>query len=580
MGDIKNPKYQRELVKLHQNRINAFNRHMAKQHQTVLDNYKLYKDGMEVDRDNYYSANLTYSLIKGLIPSLVVSDPDIIVEPKKAESLSKIPVIEKVSNYYWRELDIKDQVKKCVLDSFLAPFSIIKTGWNFQLKKLDKVMDPQKNIGGQTTLEPNEYLKKDEPFARRISFLNFIFDLNATCLEETHWLGEKVCKRLWEVQQDERYDKKVRQELKATGKGYQSILEQMEGTVSLEEDPEQFVSIYEVHDRERDLLLTISLDHEMPLRIIKYPYPNLEGTHYETLYFDEIPDTMLGQAPINRIRDQQKMYNRIRTMQFDHVQKNVPKYGYNKSEGDIKKEEIIKWANGEANSIIGVSGDPEQEIKQFTVAPIPQDQYSMAEISKEDMRNTLGAPPSRVGDIAGSRTTASEIQSLNSAEQFRIEDSKAAVENFSAKITRNLIQIMSTQLTDEKTLMIVGEDDFIPLKVSKKEVQGEFGFSVRSGSMAKADRGVERQQLINIVNLLAPIPGANIMPVVKELLKTFSNLKINPNEVFPTGDGSQTPGSENPRGREQEDLRKQGQGAPDEVSNIANLINPNNSRGA
>lgn len=545
----------RDLNELTLKRITSFNRFMEPFHRIMRENLRIYKGEFFVESDSifrefYYEFKLAYSIIKGMLPSLVLSDPDILLTPRKKESVSKVAVAEKVINYYWPELKIKREVRKSVRDTLIYGFGVIKTGWQMKQKFSDKPV-LEEDIGGQVTFSPNEFIRDEDLFVRRVSPFLFGFDPQATSFEDTRWVGEKIIRPVADVKRDMRYEKKIRNKVGGKHLGLQDVIFTDNGMDVVGEDPEQFAELWEVHDKERNLLITVSDGLEEPLRVIPYPFKKLEGTHYSLLDFDEIPDKITGRGLPEILKDQQRTINRIRTFQIDHVKRAVPKYVVSKQAG-MKQEDIDRWANGTAQSIALVNGDA-RDIQLIQAAPIPPDQYRMADIAKGDMLQIAGTPPSRFGQSAGGRTSATEISTINQSEEFRLEDAKTAVEDFSADISRKMIQILVDKLSDEKIFFIVGEENFEPLQFTKSDIQGEFDFRVAAGSMAKPDRAVERQQLINLLNIGAQIPGFPVQDVFKEVLKTFPNLR---NKVHLA---NQTPEQAPPGigGATSEDLAKQ-----------------------
>lgn len=521
-------KFEVDLVELFQKRISSFERHFCGMHDKMREYDKIYKgidpqfpsdsDYVQAEDERFYNMRLIYSVIGNFIPNLVLSDPDIVLRPQKVSSIEKAKTVEKVVNYYWRELAIKSQLKQCVRDSLKYPFGVIKLGWEFKRKILEK-RDKDMDIGGQETFQPNEHIVKDNPFATRISPFLFLWDVQARNLQEARWCGEKIIRPIEDLQRDNRYDKKALKELAHTATGMQDVIFGGEGATIIEDDPDQYGVIYEIHDKERNLLITLAKGVPIPLRVIPYPLKNVEGTHYEVLVLEEQEDKFEGISKIELLKTHQSLINKIRTYQAEHVRNINRIYVHNKN-SEITSEDLIKIQQAPNLSIVSIDGDID-DLKVLPTPAIPQDAYQVAEIAKGELLQVAGQPPSRFGIPAGGRTTATEIQAMGSAEANRLEDSRAIVEDFASAISKKLIQIVGDKLSDEKVLLIAGEENFIPFKFSKEDLKGEFDFIILAGSMTKPNREVKRQQLMNLLNVVGQFPEVNRMEFIKRIFSEF-----------------------------------------------------------
>lgn len=519
-----------DLVSLTKKRIDAWDRFAECMHKDMKDFYDMYtgqffvrKD--DIARDFYYETRLIYTTVNNFVPSIIMSDPDIFLKPQKDTSTQIAETVEIVSNYYWRELGIKEEVKKSLYDAYIYGFGIVKVGWNTKLSPMGKKFEDD-SPGGEKTFDVSEYVKKDAPFVNRISPFLFMWDPQARSLETARWVGEKIIKPIEAVINNNSYDKKALELIQPNTYGVQDVIFGSDGGAALvDDDPDKYVCLYEVHDREREILITLAEGVEVPLRIIPYPYKKLEGTHYTMLVLNPLPDKVEGTSIPELLRDQQIALNRARTLQMNHAKRCARIYGVDVN-GAITDKDLEAISKAVDGTIVKINGSPDQ-IKPLDHAPLPQELFIIGDIAKGEALQITGQPPSDFGMPAGGRTSATEIQSMNTAKQFRVEDHRTIVENFAARITKKLIQIISDKLSDKKVVMITGEDKFIPFKFSKEDIQGEFDFSISAGSMNKASREVERQQLIQLLNIASQIPNINVLEIVKKIMQTFGWKDIN-----------------------------------------------------
>jgi len=564
----------RKLIDLTNQRIDCFERFMEPRYRQMRDWYRLYTGEYFCKNDSfesslYYDVKLLYTIVNNFIPAIVLADPDIIVKPRKNVSVDQIELIEKVSNYYWRELNIKDELKKVVQDTMIFGFGVMKTGWHTKLKSRNKKVDID-SPGGEKTFNVSEYIQADSPLMHRVSPYLFMWDPQARTIDRARWVGEKLIRPIEEVVNNKAYNTKAVNQIQATNFGMQDYIFSEDGQSNLiEEDPDRYVLLYEIHDRERDLLITLAHGVEEPLRVIPYPYKNLEGTHYGMLVYNPLPDKVLGLSLPELLKDQQIALNRARTLQANHAKRAARIYGVNVQSG-IKREDVEALQRATDGSVIFTNDDP-GHIKSIEHAALPRELFEIADIARSDMFQVSGTPPHRIGMPAGGRTTATEIQSMNADEQVRLEDVRAETEDFSAMMTKKMIQIMANKLSDEKVVMIVGEDKFVPFTFTREDLRGEFDFTIDAGSMSRQSREVERQQLMQFLNMAAQVPGVNPLEIVKRIAKTFGWKQLD--KIF-------APPQPQQQGQVLDTAMQNQNTPPDQASILANLTQAFNREGS
>jgi len=516
-----------QLVKLFQKRIKSFEDTYKEEHDKWRTLFFLYRGDEDLapgrgDTEALYNVKLIFSVVRNFIPSLVISDPDILLFPRKMESMKDVATVQRVANYYWRELKIKDELKKVILDVLIYGTGFMKLGWAFSVGMLPVAREnKEEDLGNQKTFQPNEFIKKDAPFVTRVSPFLLRWDMQARSLAESRWVAEKIVRPVEVIKRNSAYDQSVTNKIQPTHVGLQDVLfnscDEDEANL-VENDPDKYAVIYEVHDKERGLLITLHPTQEKPLRIQKYPYPNLEGTHFCSLVLDEQPDRLEGLSVVDNIKSPAQAVTRVRSLQTDHI-KNMSRVYAVKSE-DFSEADVLKVQNAKNGSAVRTEGDP-RSYHLIPTPPISPDSYRVADQGETDVFRTAGLAPSTVGQKLGGRTSATEAGQIGAGEAQRMENARTVVEDFAADITRKLIQIIGNKLSDEEVVLIVGEENFTPFKYTKKQLQGEFSYAVKAGSMTKPNREVLRQQLLNLLNISQQDPIINRKELWRLVLETY-----------------------------------------------------------
>lgn len=510
-----------KLTELFKQRLEAFDVFAKPLFEGMHRQYKLYRgtifcDPNAIEREFYYDVKLVYSVIQGFLPSIIISDPDIILKPRKEESVPLTTLCETIINYYVKDLKIKDELKKALLDTFIYGYGILKTGWQTKIDYSNKKLDPASPDNPDDFEVNDEFIKVDNPFMRQISPYMFMWDPQARSLDSARWVGEKIIRPREEVMNNRSYRKVAVDNLLGNHVGVQDFIFSYDDGPKLQDiDPDKYVMLYEIHDKERGKLITLADGCDTYLRIIDYPYGNLEGTHYGMLVLHPMPDKVEGISVCDMVQDQQIMLNRIRTLQAEAAKRANRLYAID-PEADVDDQQIQAIQTAEHGSIVRV---PVNAVKAIDHAPLPQELFIIGDIAQQDILRTVGSPPSRIGMPAGGRTSATEINQLQSVEQYRLEDARTIVADFLGSMLKKMFQIIANKLSDQKVIMIAGEEGFLPFKFTKEQLQGEFDFIIEPGSMSRTSRDVEIQQLIQIYNISAQLPDVNHTEILKEVMK-------------------------------------------------------------
>lgn len=566
--------FKRDLGRLFNKRINAFEEAYSKHHENMKRWRRLYEEGENFTGDlagRMYDFKLVWSIIEGLVPSLVITDPDIVLDAQKVDNTGRLETAEAVINYYWKEKRVKKELKQAIRNALVEGFGVIKVGWKVRERHTKRVPEEmnQTDIGGQETFTPDELEVDEDLFVKRVNPLLFRWDPHAPNLRDARWLGEKIIQPLEAVKRNENFNPQVREKVNGSGVGFQEAIREQQGqskiagdapVSNIDQSPDRFATLYEIHDKERNLLLTLADGVDEPLRVVEYPYDQIENSHYDLLKVKELEDRIEGKSTVNLIENQQSLVNEVRSLKAEHVRRMVPKIVVSRS-SEIQNEDIVKLTSARANTVVQIDGQA-ADVQQIQPSPIPADHYNVADLAESDMKKISGTPPSRFGQAQGGRTSATEVKEIEQNEQFRIENSRAEIEDFAADLSAKMLQVLNEKLPEDKTFSITGPDRFTPLNFTKEEIKGQFAFRVVAGSMARPDRQAERQQLLDLAKIMTDIPGFDKQELAKEIIDTFPTIK-NKDKFFKT-----RPQVERSQPNFEEEARPSG--APDVTAQTAN----------
>jgi len=499
--------------------------------------------------------NLIFSHIKTQLPYLYFQNPQFYCRPKQTfnarfmEALARDAQLAQIFlNYYTKEnlgIELKKQVRLAILDAFFS-FGTIKVGYsgNFEVNTnfgKNKVLGEE--IDGTPIYETDpitgEVLKDDEEniltneafYARRTSPMHMLFDPEIeNYFEDGRYIGQEIVKSLHDVKNSSLYENTDNLEASFN----------IQPTMEVEDDklpdhPEleadlQRITIYELYDLEHDKLLVVADGHDEFLRDEKTP-DGIEGSPYEFLRFNEVPDKPYPMSDIKPLKPIQEEYNMGRGMIMTHAKRYGRKYGY--KEGDFPGDEGVT----EMDKL----KDPEDGIffKYWENMPIPLEDaqldpavYANFQQTLIDFREAAGSTEMERG-VVERRKTAYEASKISGGGEIRKGDRRSLVADFMAGIGHKLLQSMQSNLTLENAVEIAGELGKQWKTINRESISGDYTVGVEIGSLAPKIPELERQELMSVFQFLSQMPPELVMlkvnfgGILKSLPKYFPLLTAN-----------------------------------------------------
>lgn len=508
------------------------------------------------------TVNVTGSTVLNVLPFLIRRKPQFICSPRQPEDVVAAQLQQQILNYVWREFDMQPQARKAILDSIVIGHGIIKTGFNLELDEAIKKV-PQNG-----TIEYADYIKKEEPFIKRVSPFLFIFDPEAAenDLASARWCAEFFIKPIRDVVDNERYSESVRRKIRRGEVEVSTVrsllkLPNDDDTLTFEDDDDSDMDrlvLFELWDKRSGKYYVYAHGcYEPLLESDEWPYPYVEGFPYEMISFIPVIDEPFPMGLPAFIEDQQHELNRVRTREFQHGRRFNRKYTV--IEGDVDESEIKKLQTGEDGTVVLVR--QHEAIKPIEDANISSDQQLIEQVIKNDIRELTGSDELARGGALPSRTTATEVQTRSKLLGLKLEDRVEQVDTFINKVGRKILQHVKANYILEKVIKIAGPQGSFWMKYSAQDIQAETDIDVESTSAQQVDPMTDRQQAIQIMQILlnaAPILQQSQVPInwgelFKWVLTKFDGMK-DVQRFFPLSGQPSQPLATTPAEAEQQQL--------------------------
>lgn len=486
--------------------------------------------------EDQLAINLAFSTVNVIAPSVSINNPKISIMARSQENEHQAVITEAVINYWWRHYDFQPEIHRAVKDMLILGSGWAKVGYRFSetdaprpQEQIDQEYTDLTSQADQAALEAPEaadllpsdqdiaesieqtikVVREDRPFIERVSPFDMFVDPEATCLEDANWICQRIVRSHEDVQRDERYNKKARNEIKPDS-GVRDYSD------STSKDPEKDlarVTVYEFYDTKRE---TVSVFTEIgDLFLVspeKTPFPF--GHPFVMFRNYDVPDQFYPIGDLEQIESLQLELNKTRTQMINHRKQNVRKYFYRKRA--FGPDGLAALQNDVDNTLVPVEDDnaPFADCLQ----PVPREPldpqlYNYTSLIESDLDRVSGVSEYARGGVPETRRTATEASIMQDASNARASDKLAIVERAIRHLASRLVQLGQIFLTGDYVARVVGRDGssmWVPY--NRDDIQGEFDFEIEAGSTQPRNETIRRSQSLQLLNAIAPFIGTVVDP--------------------------------------------------------------------
>jgi hypothetical protein len=413
--------------------------------------------------------NLIYAYVKTEIARLYFRDPWITVNPKRMEDIGASQIAEQIINYTWGELNLKQEIKKVLLESILVGHSYIKVGYAAQFGTVEAQPKPEPKKGpGRppksekvAEIETSEYIKSENVFAYHVPYKDVVFDPSASFppTSNARWMAHKIVKPLRAIKESGIYDHT--DDLKSSS-NYDDDKAEYDTSGNNTEKLRQDIrsaTLWEIYDLDNMRICTVSPGCDYYLNEIKYPEHLSGGFPLSMLAFNPVPGEVW---PMSDVAAQEGMaieMTKIVSIWINHLKRHnrqiivAPDF--------LTPGEKDKFKDGNDGAIIegqvpaGGTLSDGYFIPQYP--PVQSDSYQIYnEVYKLHQIVSGQTPADQGGQAKVPTRTLGELRLQMMGGHARADEKVDVLEDFIAEIARKLLGIMQKKYDLPKITRIVG----------------------------------------------------------------------------------------------------------------------------
>jgi hypothetical protein len=460
--------------------------------------------------------NLIYMLASSLVPSLVFQSPSIINTPRRPEYQYWASFFDSVDNWLIDETELTGILEEAVLQGFLFNTFAIKLGYDFA-----DTMDPKKEIVFDRIPGVIDRTRRtNRPWFDLITPDRLVLAPGTKSMRNCRWAAISYTIPVTTM-------KKL---------GYKSIkpthmpdeIAKLDGNQWTEDHGDSFgyVSFYEVHNADTREWFCIDTNGKI-IKEKEVDPCQVDGLPLEVLSFNPGVSSIWGTPDSLYIETQMLEGNECRRDGRFQRKAAILKFLYDRDM--LTKEDVEKFLSGPPTVAIGVQRPDDKSLSDCILPLQPHVNSEYLEMQKSylnDAQLLSGTGPNQAGMFASGRRTKYEAQVVEERNLLRTGSRRQkmadAVANLGYKMNRLIINNWNAPIVAK----VIGADAAmrwvraVPSEFA--ELSSNLVTKVNVESMTPVSKDARRQEMIQVLQMLAKMPNVNVMPILQSFLSSFN----------------------------------------------------------
>lgn len=500
-----------------------------------------------------------------IINTVSARDPKFVVTPVGGdlETIERnARIAQTVLSYFWKRADATSTLRDMTQDMVLLGNGFAKVGWSYSETTVDRtpedideevtnrILEAQdmamltgmdldenavKSIVDSVALT-SQLAEEDEPFVEYVSPYDVFLPANARRMNTSRWVAQRIRLPLSEVKNNDMFNKKAIEALKAdTGYADSETLATYEQRSEALPEAFSHVTLYEFYDMVEETFCVFQLDAEEYLYEGKNPHAHRFPPFVHMRNLNDGGNSFWCFGDLENVAGIQLMINEIMQAELNDLKRVGNKYFINRK---VVTPELQKaLMSNTPDSIIPLDLPGNVGINEVLV-PVqrmatPADNFVMEDKLQSYIQRILGISDFQVGNIsAANRTPATAAAAVEGASTTRAMDKMTNVEKASREIAIRMLGLCQQFLDNARAVRIAGANAPTWLEVTEDDIDGEFFIDVEGGStqaINPATRYRQGQEMITqIVPMLTQL-GYDPEPAVRAAI---GYMGMNPEQIL------------------------------------------------
>lgn len=489
-------------------------------------------------------SNIIYSTGDAFLSTVHTPNPMILTKPKNLQQLEWAPIVEKMDNDLICEMKAKREFAAAGLYSYLWGSGFIKIGYDSEYG-----YNPQLDAGGMnqpigSTLtrlsEKRELIEYNDsrpgmPWAKACLPHDIVLPYGTRDLDNCPWIAHRVVRHIDAIKADVKYsgtrNLKPVMSMKDFVDSYQSVMKpyrigpDLIANNSWEgEGDSEFCELWEIHDKRTMKIYVIATGHNKFLRN-EPNYLQIRGLPFVEVSFTPKGRTLWRTSDAAYLLPHHSELSDITIQARKQRRLNVLKFIGAK--GMLTEDEKRKLLSRDIGAFaeVDTKGKPLGEaIQNAPLSGANEFLYRELEDVRSAARETVGFDRNSYGEYRGARTTAAEVDAVQSSKDFRMGRRQNLLADAYVDFINKVNGIVFRFWTTPKVAEVVGMDglqqwvQFVPA-----ELKGQYSIECVFDDAAMDSFSSRQQMAMQMYQMSFQDPSIDPIAARRFLARSNSN---------------------------------------------------------
>lgn len=476
--------------------------------------------------------NLFFRMLRTVVPRIYFRNPSISVVATKPgmEQQMFAQLIERIDNKLVRTMDVKNQMKRIVHNTWMFGTGAGKLGFGAEFTPTPDVFDtaaPEEfSARINRKVEYNHNVQPNMPWFMSVPTGSLIVPKGLDQFSATPWVAMWIRRPIDDVQADPRL-KHVNDLKGSSAKGIGDV-----GLFAMSTEPKRpEIDLIEIRDmRTKKVIILAPFSSD---RVLFYGDDELQNNNRPNIYpvvFNPDDEQFWGVPDSKILEPQQLEINEIRTLEMKHRRVALMKLVYKK--GTIDLSELEKMLNGDVMAAVGINGDL-SDFETVQIGGVPVDLAQAAAEVQADVRDSMGFSRNQSGEYASQKShnapTAVEARIVQASSEIRVDERRDALADVLVNVFEDANPLIFDKWTDDQIVQIMGPDA-IPVWVAFKPAMlkaARFEIDIEPDSTLPQTKEMRESKAVNMYQLFKDNPLIDPEMLTRYTLKELQGVQFN-----------------------------------------------------
>lgn len=491
-------------------------------------------------------SNIIYSTGDAFLSTVHTPNPYILTEPRKPEQIDWAPLVENMDNDLITETKLKREMHSCGLYAYLWGTSVVKIGYDSEFG-----WDPQFDANGKrqpvgaslTRFGKDQNLiefsdnRPGMPWVKACLPHDIVVPWGTRDLDSAPWIAHRIVRHIDDIKADPKYtgkrDLEPMMSMRDFVESYITVSKPYRigpdilTSTSESTGQAEYVELWEIHDKRTHQIIVVATNHKKFLRK-DINHLQIRGLPFVELGFVPKGRTFWRTSDAIYLLNHQAELSDITLQARKQRRLNVLKWIV--KAGVFDDAELRKLMSRDIGAV--AMAKPGNSSLQESVINAPLSQanqilYQEMEDVRSSARETVGFDRNSVGEFAGRRTTAREVESVQASKDLRMGRKGAAVADAYVEVINKINGIVFKFWTTPRVAQMMGQDGAMQwMQFTPSELAGDYTIKVIFDN--PQEDTVQTRQALGMQLYQASMTDPTIDPIAvrKFIARSFGNASV------------------------------------------------------